>query len=73
MLTKKHFKELAGLIAHWKRYFSLREDQIEEITKDLIVFCGYQNPRFNEDTFREFIEDKYKELTPAELEELKYN
>jgi hypothetical protein len=50
MMTKKDFKELADIIAGI--------DSVEEkniVLEQMIKFCEKQNPRFDENRFREWI------------------
>ena len=39
MLTRKHFKELAGILEHH------HADPV--LVRDIADFCGRENPRFN--------------------------
>ncbi len=55
MLTKKHFKELALIIAQSNNNF-------EELVNNLINFCKSNNPKFNEKTFINAIDNAQLQL-----------
>ena len=60
MLTKKHFKEIAYIIAISSQATTTKARFEEVLTNKLMGFLKENNPRFNHDTFKLFIK-KVKE------------
>ena len=59
-MTKKHFKELAEIIA--KHYSRMKDNSDEHLFNDIVSFCASQNQYFQLDTFADAVEKNRKEL-----------
>ena len=48
-MTRKHFKEIADILASHRENVGAAEFQ--EMVNDFAIFCKSQNPNFNKDKF----------------------
>ena len=60
VMTKKHFKELAEILA--KHYSRMKDNSDEHLFNDIVSFCASQNQYFQLDTFADAVEKNRKEL-----------
>lgn len=58
MLTKKHFKQIATIIAqsHKTEAFDGPKDALDELREALPIFLHYCNERFDYDKFQDEVE-----------------
>ena len=59
-MTKKHFKELAEILA--KHNSRMKDNSAPDLFNDVVSFCASQNQNFQLDTFADAIEKNRKEL-----------
>ncbi len=54
IMTRKHFKELAEIIA--KHYSRMKDNSDEHLFNDVVSFCAGKNQYFNLNTFADAVE-----------------
>ena len=59
-MTRKHFKELAEILA--KHYLRMEDNADPDLFNDVVSFCASQNQYFNLNTFADEVEKNRKEL-----------
>jgi len=59
-MTKKHFKELAEILA--KHDLRMKDNADPDLYNDIVSFCASQNQYFNLNTFADAVEKNRKEL-----------
>ena len=59
-MTRKHFKELAEIIA--KHDSRMKDNSDPDLFNDIVSFCASQNQNFNLNTFADAVEENRKEL-----------
>ena len=59
-MTKKHFKELAEILA--KHNLRMKDNADPDLFNDIVSFCASENQYFQLDTFADAIEKNRKEL-----------
>ena len=59
-MTKKHFKELAEILA--KHNLRMKNNADPDLFNDIVSFCASQNQYFQLDTFANAVEKNRKEL-----------
>ena len=59
-MTRKHFKELAEILA--KHNFRMGDNADPNLFNDVVSFCASQNQYFNLNTFADEVEKNRKEL-----------
>ena len=59
-MTRKHFKELAEILA--KHNLSMGDNADPNLFNDGVSFCASQNQYFNLNTFADAVEENRKEL-----------
>ena len=59
-MTKKHFKELAEILA--KHNLRMKDNADPDLFNDIVSFCASQNQYFQLDTFADAVEKNRKEL-----------
>ena len=59
-MTKKHFKELAEILA--KHDLRMKDNADPDLYNDIVSFCASQNQYFQLDTFADAVEKNRKEL-----------
>ena len=60
MMTKKDFKQLAEILGRAKKKELGGEIKFQDLEEDLINFCKSQNSLFNENRFKQAIEQEVK-------------
>jgi len=60
IMTPKHFKELAEIIA--KHNSRMEDNSDPDLFNDIVSFCASQNQNFNLNTFADAVEENRKEL-----------
>ena len=59
-MTRKHFKELAKILA--KHNSRMKDNADPDLFNDVVSFCASQNQYFNLNTFADAVEENRKEL-----------
>ena len=59
-MTKKHFKELAEILA--KHNLRMKDNADPDLFNDIVSFCASQNQYFQLDTFADAVKKNRKEL-----------
>ena len=59
-MTKKHFKELAEILA--KHNSRMKNNADTDLFNDIVSFCAGENQYFQLDTFADAVEKNRKEL-----------